>query len=496
MTLNQDALPQNKMAIKPIGKLMLGMGLPMIISMVLQAFYNIVDTYFVSKMPDTASISGMGDYGVTALTLSFPIQMLMIAIGVGTGVGINALLSKSLGQGNREKANRIAGNGIFLGLATYALFLLVGIFAIKAYIGTQTKDAVVLAMGTEYLSICTILSFGAILSMVYEKLLQATGRTVLSTVAQLSGAVTNIILDPIMIFGYLGCPALGIQGAAYATVIGQLVTFVLTVIFHHTLNKDLNPDLKYIKPDKGIVKEIYRVGLPAIVMQALMSFMTYGVNIIFVGISEAAVTAYGVYYKIQQFVFFAAFGMNNAIIPIVAFNYGMQDKKRVKEGIKYGMLYTLAIMLIGLIVLQASAAALAGIFALSKDTVALCVTALRVITVGYLFAGANIAFQGIFQAFGKGVHSLIVSLIRLIVVTLPLAYLFTLSKNPQATVWWAFPIAELCALIAAIIFMKGITKEKIDNLELPIEIKKIKDDIGTDSGLPEANPVEAISEAE
>jgi putative MATE family efflux protein len=392
-------------------------------------------------------------------------------------VGINALLSKNLGQGNREKANRIAGNGIFLGLCTYAVFLIIGIFGIDAYLGTQTGDRVVLEMAGGYLKICTILSFGAILSMVYEKLLQATGRTVLSTVAQLAGALTNIILDPIMIFGYLGCPALGIQGAAYATVIGQVVTLILTVIFHHTRNKDLNPNLRYLKPDGAIIAEIYRIGLPAIVMQALMSFMTYGVNLIFVRISDAAVTAYGVYYKIQQFVFFAAFGMNNALLPIVAFNFGMQDKKRVNEGIKYGMLYSLLIMATGLIGLQAAATALAGIFALSETTVELCVKAIRIITVGYLFAGANIALQAVFQAFGRGIHSLVVSLIRLILVALPVAYLFTLTPNASNTVWWAFPIAEGCALAVAVVLMLKLKKDKIDKLEVD---KVDGDELNTD----------------
>lgn len=454
----------NKMGVAPIKGLMLKMGLPMILSMVLQAFYNIVDSYFVSNMPDTAAITGAGEYGVNALTLAFPIQMLMIAIGVGTGVGINALLSKSLGEGNREKASKIAGNAIFLGVCTYIVFLIIGIFGIEFYMKSQTSDPVILQMGTEYLRICTVLSFGAILVMIYEKLLQATGRTMLSTIAQIAGAVTNIILDPIMIFGLLGCPAMGIAGAAYATVIGQIVSLLLGMIFHHFMNKDLDTAVKYLKPEKAVIRQIYKIGIPAIIMQALMSFMTYGVNIILNSISSSVVTAYGVYYKIQQFVFFAAFGMNNALIPIIGFNYGRRDEKRVREGIKYGMLYTEIIMLLGIIGLQLFAKPLIGLFALSEDTMELCVTAIRVITLGYLFAGANIAYQGIFQAFGNGVRSLVVSAVRLIVVPLPLALFFVMLPGADQLVWWAFPIAEGCALMVSLIFMRTVAGTKLKTL--------------------------------
>ncbi|GHV79376.1 MATE family efflux transporter [Spirochaetia bacterium] len=470
MDFSENAIPQNKMATTQVNKLLLAMGLPMIVSMMLQAFYNIVDSYFVSQMEDTANygsaaitsnaIASMGEYGVNALTLAFPIQMLMIAIGVGTGVGINSLLSRSLGEGNREKASKIAGNAIFLGLCTYAVFLLVGIFLVPIYLRSQTTDSVVMQMGTEYLRICTILSFGAILSMIYEKLLQGTGRTIPATIAQIAGALANIILDPIMIFGLFGCPQMGIAGAAYATVIGQVLTLVLNMFFHHQFNKDVDASLHYIKPDRAFIGEIYKIGLPAILMQALMSFMTYGLNIILGMIGSSAVTAYGMYYKIQQFVFFAAFGMNNAIIPVVAFNYGMKDKRRMNAGIKYGMLYTLIIMAAGAVLLQGFARPLMGAFSLSANTNGLCVLAIRIITLGYLFAGANIAFQGIFQAFGSGVRSLLVSMIRLIVVVFPVALWFTTFQNAERIVWWAFPIAEACALVLAGLLMVMIAKEQ------------------------------------
>ena len=456
---------KNKMGSTPVRSLMLKMGLPMILSMVFQAFYNIVDSYFVSNMHDTELITGVGEYGVNALTLAFPVQMLMIAVGVGTGVGINALLAKSLGENNREKAGKIAGNAIFLGICTYAVFLIIGLFGIDAYLRTQITDAVILEMGSEYLRICTVLSFGAILYMIYEKLLQSTGRTMLSTIAQMAGAVTNIILDPIMIFGLFGFPQMGIAGAAYATVIGQIISFILGIIFHHKLNKDVSTDFKYLKPDIKIIAKIYKIGIPAIIMQALMSVMTYGVNIIFNGISGSMVTAYGVYYKVQQFVFFAVFGMNNAIIPIVAFNYGMRDEKRVKDGIKYGMIYTLVIMFAGIVLLQSFAGQIASSFALSESTTDLCITALHVVTLGYLFAGVNIACQGIFQAFGNGVRSLVISVIRLILVPLPLTYILTLLPNAENMIWWSFPAAEFLACIGAFILLKQTLKEKIPFLK-------------------------------
>ena len=359
----------NIMGIADVKKLTLTMGLPMIISMALQAVYNIVDSYFVSCMPSTDGISNLSDLAVNALTLAFPVQMLMVAIGVGTGVGINAILSRSLGEGDREKAGKIAGNSIFLGLCMFVLFLLFGFFGVNAYIKSQTSDPVIIEMGVSYLRICTVGSLGVSMYMTYEKLLQATGKTMQSTIAQISGAITNIILDPIMIFGLCGCPQMGIEGAAYATVIGQFVSFILDAIFHHKYNsKEFSTSLKYIKPELTIIGQIYRVGVPAIIMQALMSFMTYGINVIFALVSTEAVTAYGIYYKIQQFVFFAAFGMNNAMIPIIAFNYGRRNKKRINDGIKYGMIYTLIIMLAGAVLLQVLANPILSVFTLSDKT--------------------------------------------------------------------------------------------------------------------------------
>ena len=459
----QHKIPQNKMGVAPIPKLMLAMGMPMILSMVVQAFYNIVDSYFISNMT-SATIAHMGDLAINALTLCFPVQMLMIAIGVGTGVGVNALLSKYLGEGNHEKASMVAGNAIFTSIITFLVFLVFGILGTRMFLSTQTNDPVIMELGTTYLTICCVLSFGATGSMIYEKLLQSTGKTACSTIAQLAGALTNIVLDPILIFGMLGMPELGVAGAAYATVIGQILTLALDMLFHYRCNKEIDGKLSYMKPQKQTILGIYRVGAPAILMQALMSFMSYGVNIIFGLVSAAAVTAFGIYYKIQQFVFFAAFGMNNAMIPIIAFNYGKADKARIKDGIKYGMIYTLVLMLIGLAILQMFAHPLCQVFSLSAEAEVLCMKALRIVSLGYLFAGANIAFQGIFQALGCGVKSLVLSMIRLIIVTLPLAWFFTNFSNASDLIWISFPIGEACGLLVALFYMKSVNQTRIQKL--------------------------------
>lgn len=441
------------MGTEAVSKVMLSMGVPIILSMVLQACYNIVDSMFVARIPDSGGITNMGEYAVNALTLAFPVQMLIVAFGVGTGVGVNVLLSKSLGQRDEEKVARTAGNGVFLALIIYAAFFLFGLVGVKTYIGSQTEDEVVFAMGSTYLSICSVFSFGIVMFSIYEKLLQSTGKTLYSTIAQVSGAIVNIVLDPIMIFGYFGLPAMGISGAAYATVIGQIVSMLVAMYFHYKKNAEVRSGWRYLKPHSDLIKEICAIGLPAIIMQALMSFMTYGVNIIFGTVSQAAVTAYGIFYKIQQFIFFAGFGLRDAIMPIVSFNYGMGDKKRVKQGVFYGILYTEIIMLAGLIGLEVFAEPLIGLFAMSEATEELCILAMRIIAAGFLFAGGNIAVQGVFQALGRGLDSLIISLLRLCVVVLPLARLFAKLENATFMIWWVFPIAEFAALVAAIVLM-------------------------------------------
>lgn len=459
-----EQVTMNKMGTDSVPKVMLSMGIPMVLSMILQACYNIVDSMFVARISDP-NIANLGEYAVNALTLAFPIQMLIVAFSIGTGVGVNALLARSLGQRDYEKVAKVAGNGITLGIIIYIVFLLFGLFGVKTYIGSQTNNAIILEMGKSYLSMCCVVSFGIVMFSIYEKLLQSTGKTVYSTIAQISGAIVNIVLDPILIFGYFGIPKMGVEGAAYATIIGQIVSLIIAMYFHYSKNTEVRYGLRYLKLKGIIVKEIYSIGLPAIIMQALMSFMTYGVNIIFGTVSMAAVTAYGIFYKIQQFIFFAGFGLRDAITPLVSFNYGMGDKKRVKQGIFYGILYIEIVMIAGIIGLELFTEPLIGLFAMSTKTEELCILATRIISTGFLFAGGNIAIQGIFQALECGFNSLVVSLLRLFIVVLPLAWIFTKFKNAEFMIWFAFPIAEAVALIVAIFFMIKVNKTIIKEIK-------------------------------
>ncbi len=446
----------SKMGSMPVPKLMLATGIPMILSMVLQAVYNIVDSAFVSNMAEN------GEAALNALTLAFPMQMLMVAIGIGTGVGTNVLLSKRLGQGNKEGASRVAGNGIFLALVIYVVFLLFGLFGVRFYISTQTTNPLIFDMAVSYLRVCCTISVGIVFFALYEKMLQAAGHSMYSTIAQIAGAVTNIVLDPIMIYGWLGCPAFGVLGAAYATVIGQCVSFILALIFHLKVNTEISNRLRYLKPSGRIIREIYAIGLPAIIAQALMSVMTYGLNIILITISESMVTAYGLYYKIQQFILFAAFGLRDAITPIISFSHGMRNKARIREGIKYGMLYTLVIMLVGTVLVEVLAGPFSQVFGLSGETQALCISAMRIISISFVFAGANIAFQGVFQALDGGLESLILSLCRQLIFVLPVAWLFArlVSQSVAGSwlVWTTFPIAEIVSVLIACLLMRRINK--------------------------------------
>ena len=448
---------QSKMGLVPVPKLMMAMGIPMILSMILQAVYNIVDSAFVSNMTNN------GESALNALTLAFPLQMLMVAISIGTGVGTNALLAKSLGQNDKEKASKVSGNAVFLAIVIYIVFLVFGLFGVKLYITSQTSNKLVYDMAVNYLKICCIASIGIVFFSIYEKLLQATGHSMYSTIAQVAGAVTNIILDPIMIYGLIGCPKFGVEGAAYATVIGQCVSFILALIFHLKVNNDISNNLKYVKPSAKIIKQIYSIGLPAIIAQALMSVMTYGLNIILGTISEAMVTAYGLYYKIQQFILFAAFGLRDAITPIVSFSHGMKNKSRIRDGIKYGMIYTFVIMLLGTIVVEIFAVPFSRVFGLSGETQTLCISAMRIISISFIFAGTNIAFQGIFQALEGGIESLVVSLCRQFIFVLPVAWFFAqlIQKSPDSSwlVWSTFPIAEIISAVIAFLLMLRIYKK-------------------------------------
>ena len=441
-----------RMAETPVNKLMLSMGIPMIVSMVLQAFYNIVDSAFVSNMKTG------GEEALNALTLAFPIQMLMVAVSIGTGVGTNALLAKSLGQGDKKRAAKVAGNAEFLGLVIFGACLLFGIVGVRPYIMSQTSNPMITEMAVSYLRICCVLSPGIVFFSVFEKLLQATGLSLYSTIAQISGAVINMIFDPILIYGLFGLPKLGVRGAAYATVIGQIASFLMAFVFHLRKNTAVENGLRFMKPDKIVIRGIYAIGLPAIIAQALMSVMTYGLNLILGGVDESMVTAYGLYYKIQQFILFAAFGLRDAITPIVSFSHGMGSKERVRQGVRYGMIYTLIIMAAGLIGLEIFAVPLAGVFGLSGNTQALCISAIRIISLSFVCAGINIAAQGIFQALDKGGYSLVISVLRQLLLVLPVAFGFALiaKKNTDLSwlVWLTFPIAEILSAVTAMIFLR------------------------------------------
>ena len=448
-----------------ISSVLLKMGIPVILSMVLQAMYNIVDSMFVARMPDMPGIEHTGELAVNALTLSFPIQMLIIAFGIGTGVGMGAMLSRQLGSGDKKGASRTAGNGIFLAIVIYLIFLVFAFAGIRAYLLTQSRDEVVLGMAQDYLFICTALGMFSLLFSIFEKMLQSTGKTIYSTVAQICGALTNIVMDPIMIYGLLGFPRLGVKGAAYATVLGQAVSFIIAIVLQITRNREISISLKYWKPNLKIIGGIYSIGASAIIMQALMSFMTYGVNIIFGRVCASAVTAYGIFYKIQQFVYFAGFGLRDSITPLVSYNYGKGSYKRVREGVKWGMIDTTVVMIIGVVILELFAHPLAQIFGLTAGTEHLCVLAMRIIAAGFIFAGINIASQGVFQALMSGNSSLIVSFLRLLVIPLPLAYAFTFLNKATDVMWWAFPIGEAVAALAAVLLLKRIYRLKVEPMK-------------------------------
>ncbi|MGN0599757.1 MAG: MATE family efflux transporter [Oscillospiraceae bacterium] len=454
-------ISENKMSALPVKKLMISMGVPMIVSMVLQAVYNIVDSAFVSNMQNN------GEAALNALTLAFPLQILMVAVGIGTGVGANVLTAQSLGRNDSENANKSAGNAVFLAFVIYLFFLLFGLFGVEKYIGSQTDNPLIFSMGTDYLTVCCVFSFGMSFFSIYEKLLQATGHSVYSTIAQIAGAVTNIILDPILIYGLGFFPEMGVKGAAYATVIGQIVSFITALIFHIKVNKVISNKLCYFTPSASMIGKIYSIGLPAVISQALISVMTYGLNVILGGIGENAVTAYGLYYKIQQFLLFAAFGMRDAIMPITAFSFGMGDRERIKDCVKYGHIYTAAIMMIGFVLIEIFAVPFSSLFGLTGETNELCISAMRIISVSFVFAGINIAFQGIFQAIGGGIQSLIISVCRQALFVFPFAYIFAgiarESHEKTYLMWVIFPIAEILTAAAAVIMFIRLYNRSLNN---------------------------------
>lgn len=476
ITLTQAKAPrlgENKMGTMPIGKLLINMATPMIIAMLVQALYNVVDSYFVSQItadsvgshfkPLITPEDDIKESAIAAMSLSFAIQNILIGFATGIGVGVNALLSKSLGEGNRERANRTAGNGVVLMLISMGIFILFGFFGATPYFNMMSDKALTVAFGANYISICCMWSFGIFIEILGERLLQASGRTVYTMITQSTGAIVNIILDPVLIFGLGPFPALGISGAAIATVIGQWIAAILAVIFNLKFNPDIQFSANCLKPRKDIILPVLAVGIPTIIMTSIGSVMNMGINGIlgsFKEYGEVPVNVFGIYFKLQSFFFMPLFGLNNATISIVAYNYGAGNKARIIKTLKVVCVSALSFMLIGVLVFQLFPKTLLGIFDKSDLFLKLGCGALKTISFCFPFAAVCIALGASFQALGNGIYSTIVSLCRQMIVLLPAAYLLSLSGNLNL-VWWAFPIAEMMSLATTLFFFLRIYRQKI-----------------------------------
>ena len=452
-TIPQE-LQENKMGVMPIGKLLFNMALPMIISMIVQALYNVVDSIYVSQVSESA---------VTALSLAFPVQNMQIGFGLGIAVGVNSLLSKSLGEKNQEAANYAAGNGIFLVIIAVALFMLFGVFGARPYFEMQSTVEETVEGGIAYTSICCVLTLGCFAQMLGERLLQSSGRTVYTMISQSTGAVINIILDPIFIHGWLGLPAMGVAGAAIATVIGQWVAAGMCLFFNLRFNPDVQLGLKYIRPRTQTLKPILAVGIPTLVMNSIGSVMNFGMNQIFQGFQETATGVFGIYYKLQSFFFMPLFGTNNATISIIAYNYGARKPERMTKTLRLALVTGLCFMLFGLAVFQLMPQTLLGLFNPSEEFLRMGVKALRIVSIHFPIAAVGIMLGASFQALGNGIYSTIVSLCRQLLVLLPAAYLLSLTGNVD-NVWWSFPIAEVVSALVTLILYRRLYLAKIKPL--------------------------------
>ena len=435
---------ENIMGTMDINPLLIKLSVPMMVSMLVQALYNVVDSIFVSHVSESA---------LTAVSLAFSLQNVMIAVGVGTGVGVNALLSKSLGEKNQERANKTAENGIFLSLCSYAVFLVIGLTCMKPYFYAQTSDMDIARQGIQYLQLCCVLSLGLFTQTMGEKLLAATGRTHLSMISQLVGAVVNIVLDPIFIFGYCGEALSGTTGAAAATVIGQFCGAGMTLYFNLNKNPDIQISFRGFRPSAKAIGRIYTVGLPSIAMQCVGSVMTFFMNQILMAFSATAVAVFGVYFKLQSFVFMPIFGMNNGMVPIIAYNYGARKPARIMQTIKLAIAYAVGIMVVAVVVFQIFPVQLLGVFQASEEMLAIGVPALRTLSLCFLVGGFTIVASSVFQALGKGLLSMSISIFRQLVLVLPLAYLFSLTGELNL-VWWSFPVAEVLAGALAAFYLR------------------------------------------
>ena len=444
----QVQMKENKMGVMPIGKLLISMSVPMMISMLVQALYNVVDSYFVAQLSQDA---------LNAVSLSFPVQNLMIATAVGTGVGVNALLSRNLGEKNFEGANHAAGNGIILAILSALVMLVVGLTVPRAFFRFQTDIPGIVEQGTEYLTIVSTVSIGCFLGVMFERLLQSTGKTLYAMIAQGVGAVTNIIMDPILIFGLGPFPKMGVAGAAVATVAGQIVGAVVSGSLNLFKNKEIAFGVRYLKPQGKVIGQIYSVGVPSIIMGSIGSVMTFGLNQILMSFTDTATAVFGIYFKLQSFIFMPVFGLNNGMVPIIAYNYGARKPERIVETRRKAILIATAIMACGLLVAELFPAQLLGLFNASEEMLQIGVPALRIICTCFLFAGFGIVSSSTFQALGHGVLGMIVSIVRQLVVLLPVAFLLSLTGRLEL-VWLAFPIAEVTAALMSVIFNRRIDR--------------------------------------
>ena len=445
---------ENKMGTMPVNKLLISMSLPMMVSMLVQALYNVVDSIFVSRVNEAA---------LTAVSLAFPIQTLMIAVAGGTCVGINAVLSKALGEKEQERANDAAASGIVLMAISYLLFLLIGLFVTKGFYLSQTKDEQIVQYGVEYLSIACCCSFGLFAQFVFERLLQSTGRTFYIMITQGTGAIINIILDPIFIFGLCGMPRMGVAGAAVATVTGQIIAGTIAFLINSKKNDDIQISIRKLRLRGDIVGQIYKIGVPSMIMQAIGSVMTYGMNLILISFTSTATAVFGVYFKLQSFIFMPVFGMNNGLVPILAYNYGAGRRDRFVQALKCGIFYAVGIMAVGVVIFQSIPHVLLGFFEASEEMLAIGVPALRTISLCFVMAGFSIICSTCFQALGNAVYSMIISIARQLLVLLPAAYLLSLAGNVDY-VWWSFPIAELVSLMMTVFFLIRINRKVIRHI--------------------------------
>ena len=449
-------LEENKMGTMPINKLLITMSVPMMLSMMVQALYNVVDSIFVARIEEDA---------LTAVSLAFPMQMLMMALGMGMGVGVNAMLSKSLGAGDQESVNKAATNGIFLAAVSYIVFLIVGLTLVRPFYETQINDPNIVEYGVTYLTICTTLSFGIYCQIIFERLLQSTGLTFFNMITQMCGAVTNIILDPILIFGLLGAPRMGIAGAATATVTGQIVAGLLALIINLKVNKEIHISFRGFRPDLKVIGRIYTVGVPSIIMQSIGSVMVYGMNKILGVFSSTAVAVFGVYFKLQSFIFMPVFGLNNGMIPIIAYNYGAKNRRRMIRTMRLACVYAVIVMIIGLLIFELLPGQLFSLFDASDHMLSMGIPALRIIAIHFPIAAVCIVIGSMFQSLGNGVYSMLTSIMRQIVVLLPAAYLLARSGDVN-NVWWAFPIAEVMSLLCTLFFLYRINRQIISQVPL------------------------------